>query len=141
MFRSLFGHVSRWKERICYALVDQACSSASSLVLTVLVARSVPIESFGAYALVWFISMSCDTICNSLVNDPMPAIFSEKQQKSRSKTSSPRKTPKAEEAESFQNLLAASTPRAAAGSTAQARAASKCPDRSHQTSLASWMGD
>ena len=84
MFRSLLGHVSRWKERICYALLDQACTSASSLVLTVLVARSVPIESFGAYALVWFISMSCDTISNSLVNDPIPAIFSEKQHRYRS---------------------------------------------------------
>jgi O-antigen/teichoic acid export membrane protein len=84
MLRSAWGYAFQWKGRISYALLDQSCSGASSFILTVLVARSVPIESFGAYALVWSISLCCESISTSLVNDPLPAIVSE--QRSRLRT-------------------------------------------------------
>jgi O-antigen/teichoic acid export membrane protein len=84
MLRSAWGYAFQWKGRISYALLDQACSSASSFILTVLVARSVPIESFGAYAVVWSISLCCESISTSLVNAPLPAIVGDQQSRLRS---------------------------------------------------------
>lgn len=81
--KSVWVLANRWTWRLGYALVDQACSSVSNFLLTIMVASSIPIESFGDYAITWSISLLIEGIATSLINDPLPAISSQRRPSTR----------------------------------------------------------
>ena len=83
VFKSAWGLAGRWKGRLSFALLDHGSSSVANLVLTILATRWLPIESFGYYGVVWAISFLIEAIATSLINDPLPAIISQRRQSMR----------------------------------------------------------
>lgn len=74
--KSAFEAVLHWKASVSFALLDQGTSGLTNFALTIIAARSLPIDEFGQYVNVWALSWLILPAATALINDPLPAIVS-----------------------------------------------------------------